>query len=767
MVNPSPRWGGVNLVLLNHGHIGAPLASGEPNTTTALGASLLGGTLLARLPHSPPIPMMSTGGFPGVVRLSLRRLGWWCVVTFSVTSLLAQERPTIEDFDVVVIGGSSGGIGAALGAARMGVKVALIEDTPVLGGMLANGISNIDSYSYASLSGVFEEFRQRVREHYAPRFGSDPLFAQPGGMPTHIDGRSYAAHEPKEGGRWEPHVADQIFKKMAAGFPNLQIFYRRFATGPLMEGRRIVGVRTSTERGESVDFHCRVVVDASHEADIAAAAGAPYRIGREARSPQEPHAGVAYFFNHTGEFLPGSTGRQDHALVSGGLRLCIQTFPEEAGAAHVLTDPPPGYDPANYAHASHRLSPAMPGGKAEMNVNPIGSELQVVNWDWADASRVERQRLYQVFKDHALGYLYYLQHELGRRELGLPLDEFRDNGHVPYRIFIRESRRIWGDETMTEADINPFISGHGLLPPLRGNSIAIGHYPIDAKPVRPKTDLSTPDKGEGDFFLVNVATAFQVPYGAILPRHVDGLLVPVALSATHVAFSSVRMDPTWTVLGQSAGIAAALSVQLDVPPRELPLGQLQDALLAQRVKLAFFWDLDATHPHFAAIQHLTVRDILVREADRRVRPDDPLTRAEAAQMLYRAFQLWPSVSNVHFSDVPYDHEAFREIETLFDHGALVHLGIEPQWPKEGGYDPGRHSGFRQRNNLGELRPDAPISEREFMLLIEHLRAGAGPLGPEPGLRKNPPVGENGSDRSLTRGEACSRIWALVRPARRS
>src|SRR5262245_45558809 len=126
-----------------------------------------------------------------------------------------------ENFDVVVVGGSSGGIGAAIGAARLGVKVALIEDTPVLGGMLANGISNIDSYSYESQCGLFEEFREAVYKHYEPLMATDPFFKKGQGMPPHIDGRSFAAHEPARGGRWEPHVADRIFKAIAARHSNL------------------------------------------------------------------------------------------------------------------------------------------------------------------------------------------------------------------------------------------------------------------------------------------------------------------------------------------------------------------------------------------------------------------------------------------------------------------------------------------------------------------------------------------------------------------
>ncbi|HEX2099739.1 MAG TPA: S-layer homology domain-containing protein, partial [Candidatus Synoicihabitans sp.] len=190
---------------------------------------------------------------------------------------------------------------------------------------------------------------------------------------------------------------------------------------------------------------------------------------------------------------------------------------------------------------------------------------------------------------------------------------------------------------------------------------------------------------------------------------------------------------------------------------------LQKALLRQNLKLAFYWDLDVSHPHFTAMQMLTLRGVLLRDEDRRIRPDEPLTRAEAAQLLYRAFDLWPSVSNAHFSDVPYQHPAFREIETLFDHGALVHFGIEPQWPKEGPYDAAQHAGFRQRNNLGELKPDLPVTADEFARLIDHLATGAGPLRERratSAVPRSAAVDAIGGQ-LLTRACACEVLWRVI------
>ena len=679
---------------------------------------------------------------------------------------ICADRPALsadpeERFDVVVVGGSSGGVGAALGAARLGVSVALVEDTPVLGGMLANGISNIDCFSLESLSGVFEEFRQAVLGHYRPIMDQDKVFQAKPRTPYHVDGRSMQSNHASQGGRWEPHVADQLFKQMVGRHANIKVFYRRFATGVLKEGRRVVAVITETDQGQRVVLRGRVIVDATHEADIAAWAGVPYRVGREARSPLEPHAGQVFFFNSTGEFLPGTNGRQDRAQVSGGVRLCIQNYRPEEGDAHILRQPPPDYNPAEYEHSAYGGGTSMPGNKSEMNVNPVGNEMQIANWDWPEATHAERQVLYEKYRNHALGFLYYLQHEKKRTHLGLPRDEFIDNGNVPYRVFIREARRIEGLATMTEADINPFILGRGLIPPPQRTSVGVGHYPIDSKPVRPKTDVSTPDKGDGDFFLVNVISAFQVPYGAMLPCHVDGLLVPVGLSATHVAFSAVRMDPTWTILGQTSGIAAAMSCQRGVEPRAIPIDDLQRELVRQKIKLAFYWDLAADHPAFEAVQLLSVRGVAQGDAQRCFRPDQPLTRAEAAGMLYRALELWPSVSNVHFADVPYTHEAFREIETLFDCGALAALGVQPRWPAVGGYVAGKHAGFGQQNAFGDLEPQRAVTQQEFTTMLRILQTRT-TVSPEPAPRA--PLTDPTEDNSpqLTRAQACQILLESVR-----
>ncbi len=629
-----------------------------------------------------------------------------------IAALAAGQNGAGETYDVVVVSGSSGGFGAALAAGRMGMRVALIEDTPVLGGMLSNGISNIDTYSFESLSGIFEEFRSRVKEHYRTLMATDPIFGA-------TVARYKPSHECSRGGRaLGAACRGPILKEMIAPVPGVTIFYDTWATDVVLQGKRAAGVMTMNKRGEKRLFTGKVIIDATHEADIAAWAGVPYRVGREARSRLEPHAGDIYFFNGTGEIMEGSTGRQDRAIVSYGLRLCLQHYGEEE-TSHILASPPPGYDRSKYTHSPYSGEITMPKRKAEMNANPVGNEMQEVNWIWPEASRAERMELYQQYKNHALGFLYFLQHERGLKHLGLPKDEF---GQRPCHIAFCAEPGALKAKHHYRGRFNPFLNGRGLIPQLRKDSIAIGHYPIDSKPVRSKTDMSTPEKGNGDFFLANVVTPFQVPYGAIVPLHVEGLLVPVAISATHVAFSAVRMDPTWMVMGQAAGVAAALSIRGNVMPRQLRVERLQRELIRQKVRLLFYWDVSLDHPAFDAIQWLSVRKGLRGHPDRLFRPDQPLSRAEMSVLIANVFDLWPSVSNFHFTDVPWSHWAFREIETLFNNRLLTPFGVRPRWPDAGGYDPVRNAGFRQGQNFGAFEPDRPVTWGEMIGVLRSLQS---------------------------------------------
>jgi hypothetical protein len=241
--------------------------------------------------------------------------------------------------------------------------------------MLANGIGNIDECSVQALSGVYREFTDLVRDYYRPIMASDPLFKEhwtytlpsallaPGAKIEKRFSNTEGVMDPDQGGRWEMHVGDQIFKRMVDEQPNIKVFYKRHATRVIKEGTRVTGVDTCgsaepnayapCKSGTELTFYGSVIVDATPEGDIAAWAGVPYRVGREARSRLEPHAGSIYYYDETGEILPGGTGEQDRAVVSYGLRINIQNYDEKDYRAHLLASAPPDYDKAAYNHSSY------------------------------------------------------------------------------------------------------------------------------------------------------------------------------------------------------------------------------------------------------------------------------------------------------------------------------------------------------------------------------------------------------------------------------
>lgn len=147
--------------------------------------------------------------------------------------------------------------------------------------------------------------------------------------------------------------------------------------------------------------------------------------------------------------LPGSTGRQDAGVVSYGLRLSVKNYKPSDGTGYILPKPPPGYDSAKYTSSSFGGAPRIANGKVEMNINPNGNEMQEINWSLPAAGYKKRKKMYQTYRNQALGFLYYVQQVNGSKHLGLANDEYTDNGNVPYRVFVREARRIKGEVTMT------------------------------------------------------------------------------------------------------------------------------------------------------------------------------------------------------------------------------------------------------------------------------------------------------------------------------
>lgn len=515
-----------------------------------------------------------------------------CLVLVSATAA-AQE--------VVVYGGTPGGIAAAIAAARLGREVTLVEYHHHLGGMTTSGLGKSDVENRAMIGGLFTEFVAGVHQHYVSTYGSE-----------HENTR--LCHD---GYYSEPHVAERVLNALLAAEPKIQVLKGWRLAAAQVDAGKVRSIRViDRATGDSKQLAAKVFLDATYEGDLYAAAGAEFRLGRESRQEfDEPHAGVVYFDYQSHEFLSGTTGQADERLPAYTYRLCLTKDPANS---HRLSEPPPGYDRKNYLGYFDDLkagrlagpkvfkpgrgyNPAhfdtlvralsvtdIPNGKTDVNINPrpLGFPFCEENRGYIIGDDATRQRICERHRSLVLGLLWFLQNdsevpEAHRKlagELQLPKDEFTDNGHFPWQLYVREGRRLKGEYTLTEHD----ITGRGQAPKHHDDSIAVGEFPIDSFPCRKRQPGDTLVL-EGYLGMLDYITRpYEIPYRIMIPQRVDGLLVPVAASTTHVAFSSIRMEPTWMALGQAAGVAAHLAIAENVEPRNMPINKLQAMLVKQR-----------------------------------------------------------------------------------------------------------------------------------------------------------------------------------------
>jgi len=517
------------------------------------------------------------------------------------------ELPSEAQFDLLVIGGTASGVSAAVSAARLGLRVALVEETNRLGGMSSNGLGAADCLNPARANGFFQEFRERVTAFYGGGSG-----------------------RPK----FESRVANAIIKDMVYEQPNITLIMKATAVRPIVSDNRVCGAEVcDSVRGMRGRLFAAVTIDATDTADFAAAAGARFRVGREPRSPQEPHAGAIYFDDAAQEILPGSTGRGDSKQQSYAYLTIWKDYGEQPAP---LIDRPRGYDPEIYRNSPdwdktwNASSGKLPNDKYEINQHPFGGDWPGINHDYPVANEQRRREIDAMYRDRALGYLYFMQNERGHKNLGLADDEFLDNGNFPVSLYIREARRIVGEYMLVEEEVTSARSFH------RVNSIAIADYTMDSHAMEDLKDPTRKDKGEGEIYLSSFTPWSQVPYGVMVPCNVDGLLVTTAVSATHVAYGTLRLEPVRMSMGQAAASAAYWSVLYGVPLRSLNPAWIQDKVLSQGAYINWNSDVDASTRHFTAINFLGARGLF---PDSAFRPDEPLSRQDAVANLDQMIRL--------------------------------------------------------------------------------------------------------------------------------
>lgn len=574
-------------------------------------------------------------------------------------------------FDLLVIGATPGGIACAVRAARDGLRVLLTQYNHHIGGLWSNGLGAVDTQYAGRRSPLYSEFCDRMLATYRARYGanSDQLRAVftktharysasgpadvrdtlgTGAAPTTLPPAYYGKFN------FEAHVAEEVLNAIVAGESRLTLRLNTIPAAVEQADGLVTAVTLrSTTDGAEERITAAVFADCTYEGDLLALAGAPYRVGRESRAEfGEQHAGRIFTTLHfatkdeigyprdavegrlnlepyeaiSQQIHAGSTGEGDHKVQAYTFRLTLSNDP----ANRVMPEKPAGYDRGIYLQMRNRwsLGSAIPNRKLKWNT----SNLPGGNWEYPEADWPKRHEIIRRHRDHALGFLWFLQHDEAvpatLRETaatyGLAKDEFTDNGHVPWEMYVREARRLVGRYIFREQDAT---LGPGLQrAPIHRDSIAITEWGLDSHSV--SMEMVAGSRREGKFLLPEMTRPGQVPFRCILPPKHDNLLVPVCASSTHVGWGTIRLEPTWMHIAESAAAAAVLALRDGVPPAKLKVGRLQRHLAETGVMLSFFNDFDmaTAEPWVPAVQFLGAKWFF---ASYDARPLEPLDTATA------------------------------------------------------------------------------------------------------------------------------------------
>lgn len=470
--------------------------------------------------------------------------------------------------DTFVYGSTPGGIAAAVQAARQGDRVILACPKRNPGGMAASGLCTTDAVRRHLFGGLVIELIDRVRDHYLQTLGrAHPDFALC-----------------QDGWHYEPSVAERVFRDLLEAQPGLDWLPGRWLIDVTTDGREVERVALVDGNDQPTHIAARTFIDATYEGDLAAHAGVGYRVGREGRDEfGESLAGIHYMNWRTGRTIDTPhTGEASIAIQSYCARCIVTDDPSIA----LPIDRPARYDQhlqdylpllqdfktgrVKHIRDIFPLCP-LPNRKIEINGFIEGNtsfNCPGINWGYPEADRHTRADLDRFHIEHAQGLIYFLAHEKGVPDdiaaaagaLGLHPDEFAEHGHWPWQIYVRQGRRIDGRAMVTQHSFT-VDKATGTTPRV-DDAVALGEHSFDIHPCHDRRFtvdgfmegvLWYPQKADGP------AQPGQLPYGIMLPRDLDNLLVPVAMSATHVAFSVLRMEPLWMTTGQIAGRAAALA----------------------------------------------------------------------------------------------------------------------------------------------------------------------------------------------------------------
>jgi FAD dependent oxidoreductase len=526
-------------------------------------------------------------------------------------------------YDLVIYGGTAAAVTAAVQAKQMGKTVIIVSPDKHLGGLSSGGLGFTDTGNKAVIGGLAREFYHRVYQHYqkpeAWNWERREQFGNIGQGTVALDGENRTMWV------FEPHVAEQVFEDFIREYniPVVRNEWLNRKTGVKKTGASIVSIKTLSGK----KYAGKMFIDASYEGDLMAAAGVSYHVGRESKAQYGEQwngvqTGVLHHRHHFGAVKdkispywipgdpksgvlpristapPGEYGAADNKLQAYCFRMCLTDHAEN----RVPFPKPAGYDPKQYElmlrifqagwREGFQKFDRVPNHKTDTNNHgPFSTDNIGYNYDYPEASYERRRQIIREHEQYQKGWLYFIandprvpkdvQDEF--RKWGLAKDEFKDNGNWPHQIYVREARRMVGAYVMTENEL--------LKKRPTPDSVGMGSYGIDSHNIQRYIIGAGKDayvQNEGD---IGVSTngPYQIAYGSLVPKkgQADNLFVPVAMSSSHIAYGSIRMEPVFMILGQSSATAAVMAIDGKLAVQDVPYAKLRERLLQDKQVLEY------------------------------------------------------------------------------------------------------------------------------------------------------------------------------------
>lgn len=513
--------------------------------------------------------------------------------------------------DVIIYGGTSAAVTAAVEVIKSGKKAIIVSPDTHLGGLSSGGLGYTDTGNKATIGGLSREFYHRVWLHYNDssswKWEKHEEYGNKGQGTPAMDGENRTM--------WifEPHVAEKVFEDFISEYdiPVYRDEWLNRESGVVTKDGKVVSFTTLSGK----TFKGKMFIDATYEGDLMASAGISYTVGREACSeyneqwngvqdgvyhhghyfksdispyviPDDPNSGLLPYVSSE-PIQPNCTG--DDKIQAYCFRLCMSNHPDN----RVPFEKPENYDPKNYELLARVFESGwdewfnkydmIPNRKTDTNNHgPFSTDFIGMNYDYPEASYERRKEIIEEHENYQKGLLYFVSTDErvpedvrnSMSKWGLAKDEFTDNGNWPHQLYIREARRMIGNYVTTE---NEVLGKTNVNDP-----VGMGSYTMDSHNIQRYVTEKGYVQNEGDVG-VHPGKPYKISYGSITPKKEEcaNLLVPVCVSSSHIAFGSIRMEPVFMILGQSAATAACMAIDRKEAVQDIDYSLLKEKLLSK------------------------------------------------------------------------------------------------------------------------------------------------------------------------------------------